>query len=52
MSLFTEEQKNQVNKILGRHGVTGGVGRIGHVTSLFFGLTTAQMEWEGYQRKC
>ena len=24
MSLFTEEQKNQVNKILGRHGVTGG----------------------------
>lgn len=49
MSLFTEEQKNQVNKILGRHGVTGGVGRIGHVTSLFFGLTTAQMEWEGFK---
>ena len=43
------DQQNQAKKLLAQLGIRTGIGKLGGVTSLFFGLTTGQMSWEGFQ---
>jgi hypothetical protein len=48
-SLLDKEQYDQVNKMLAQIGITTGIGKLGGIISLFFGLTTALMDWESFK---
>lgn len=49
ISDLSMEQQDFANKLLVTLGIRTGIGKLGNVISLFFGLITGQISWENNQ---